>query len=88
MDKNIAKALKQKAHHLKPVIIVGQKSLSDLVMNEINVALDHHELIKIRVNADDRGQRNQMIQEICRKTGSELIQRVGHIAAVYRESVK
>ncbi|HHZ88181.1 MAG TPA: YhbY family RNA-binding protein [Chromatiaceae bacterium] len=88
MDKNIAKALKQKAHHLKPVIIVGQKSLSDSVMNEINVALDHHELIKIRVNADDRGQRNQMIQEICRKTGSELIQRVGHIAAVYRESVK
>ena len=88
MDKNIAKALKQTAHHLKPVIIVGQKSLSDSVMNEINVALDHHELIKIRVNADDRGQRNQMIQEICRKTGSELIQRVGHIAAVYRESVK
>jgi putative YhbY family RNA-binding protein len=42
--------LKQQAHHLKPVVLLGQHGLSEAVLAEIQLALDHHELIKIRVN--------------------------------------
>ena len=46
--------LKALAHPRKPVVIIGDNGLTDAVMQEIEIALDHHELIKIRVNAEDR----------------------------------
>jgi RNA-binding protein len=52
------------AHSLKPVIIIGQHGLTPNVRNEIDQALTCHELIKLRVNAEDRLQRRQMIATI------------------------
>lgn len=88
MDKAAVKALRARAHHLKPVVIVGQASLSDAVLDEIELALNHHELIKIRVNAGDRDERRETIAAICEKTGAELIQTIGHVVSVYREAPK
>ena len=55
-------------------------------MNEILLALDHHELIKIRVNAADRESREAMIAEICATTEATLVQRIGHIATLFRRN--
>ncbi|HHW77365.1 MAG TPA: ribosome assembly RNA-binding protein YhbY [Xanthomonadaceae bacterium] len=78
--------LKTLAHHRKPVVIVGDSGVTPAVLHEILLALDHHELIKIRVNAEDRATRETMIAEICAASEATLIQRVGHIATLFRRN--
>ncbi|MCP3869902.1 MAG: ribosome assembly RNA-binding protein YhbY [Gammaproteobacteria bacterium] len=75
--------LKGMAHPLKPFIIVGQKGLTQGVLDEIDVALDTHELIKVRINAGDRTQRRDMIETILRNSGSEEVQSIGHVVVIY-----
>jgi RNA-binding protein len=78
--------LKALAHPRKPVIIVGDSGITPAVIREIALALDHHELIKIRVNADDREAREIMILDLCAETGAALVQRIGHIATLFRRN--
>ncbi len=77
--------LRKLAHPLKPVVLTGRAGISDSVIEEIDRALDFHELIKVRINATDRESRHTMLGEICRRTGSEPVQLIGHIAALYRK---
>jgi RNA-binding protein len=72
------------AHPLKPVIIIGQQGLTSNVKNEIEQALSHHELIKLRVNAEDRTQRREMIAAIAAAANAEIVATIGHIVALYR----
>ena len=58
------RALKIKAHHLEPVVIVGDAGMTPAVLREIDVHLKSHELIKIRVAGNDRDARISMIGEI------------------------
>lgn len=74
------------AHDRKVVVIIGGSGLTDNVMQEIDTALAHHEFIKVRVNADDRAARKQMITDIAEKTSSEIIQSIGHIACFFRRA--
>ncbi|MDF1797370.1 MAG: ribosome assembly RNA-binding protein YhbY [Coxiellaceae bacterium] len=85
MNQTIKKHLKQKAHSLNPVVILGASGLTDGVHNEIELALESHELIKIRVNAENREQRQQLSEIICKKHNAEMIQAIGHIIAIYRQ---
>ncbi len=86
MNSELKKQLRAKAHALKPIIITGQAGISPPLLNEINLALDHHELIKVRVNAEDRGQRRETGEMIRTETGAELIQSIGHIITLYRKN--
>ncbi|MBA1332082.1 RNA-binding protein YhbY, partial [Candidatus Endoriftia persephone str. Guaymas] len=56
--------LKQLAHHLKPVVIIGQHGLSENVMSEIELALSHHELIKVKLAGADKAEREQLSSAI------------------------
>jgi len=76
--------LRALAHKLKPVVIVGGSGLTDGVINEIDQSIEHHELIKVRVNAADRQSRSQLIQQINNAVGSQLVFSIGHIAIFYR----
>ena len=84
LNDNQIRFLRKQVHPLKPVVIIGQHGITEAVLNEIDLALEHHELMKVRVNASDRETRRSMIEEICQATGAELIQSVGHIAAIFR----
>ncbi|KPJ91197.1 MAG: RNA-binding protein [Gammaproteobacteria bacterium SG8_11] len=76
--------LRSLAHKLKPVVIIGSAGLSEGVINEINQSIEHHELIKVRINAADRQSRTEMTQAICNATDSALVLSIGHIAVFYR----
>ena len=76
--------LRRLGHERKPVVIVGGQGLHDALLAEVDGALAHHELIKVRVNAGDREERDAMIASICSHSGAELVQRVGHVALLYR----
>jgi RNA-binding protein len=80
------KQLRKLVHHRKVIVIIGQHGLTDNVMHEIDNALEIHELIKVRINAGDKQERNRVIDQIAQQTGSDVIQRIGHTAAFYRAS--
>ena len=88
MTPRLRSELKSRAHHLKPIVIIGGDGLTPGVHNEIDRALNDHELIKIRVNADDRQERKLMTEEILKFHHAELIGSVGHIAIIYRQQNK
>lgn len=81
------KQLKAQAHALKPVIIVGQSGLTESVLKEIEITLDTHELIKIKIRAE-KEERNQIRDQIITQTKAELIQSIGQIAVIYRKQPK
>ena len=79
------KKLRAQAHSLKPVIMIGQSGFTAAVLAEIELALNNHELIKIRIRAE-REDRKQISEKICTDTGAELIQNIGQIAVIYRQN--
>jgi RNA-binding protein len=78
------KQLKAQAHSLKPVIIVGQSGLTESVLKEIEITLNTHELIKIKVRAE-KDERNAIRDQIVTETKADLIQSIGQIVVVYRK---
>lgn len=87
MNKQLLKTLKQRAHSLKPIVIIGSHALSPSVQAEIDHALNDHELIKIRVNANNKDERAKLIHDICTEQKAELIQQIGHTMVIYRALV-
>jgi len=79
--------LRSLAHHLKPVVWVGQHGLRDSVLEEIAGALDVHELIKVKIAAE-KAERNELIEQITATTGAELIQHIGQMAVMFRRNEK
>ncbi len=77
--------MKAKAHHLKPVIRVGQKGLSDNLLQETAQALDIHELIKVHVALDDRADRTRCMQELARSCQAEMVGQIGKMCTLYRQ---
>ncbi|MFO1301944.1 MAG: YhbY family RNA-binding protein [Burkholderiaceae bacterium] len=78
------KALRARAHHLDPVVMIGDAGLSRAVLDEADRALGAHELIKIRVLGDDRAQRQALLTEICSALGCAPVQSIGKLLVVYR----
>ena len=76
--------LKGLAHPLKPVVMIGNKGLTDNVLAEIDNALNQHELIKVRVSGLEKADRVTMVEEITLKSSANLIVIIGHIAVLYR----
>ena len=80
--------LRTLAHERKPVIWLGQHGLSENVLAELETALDYHELIKVKLRMGDRNLRDKTIEDICSKTRTEVVQRIGNIVAIYRRNRK
>ena len=78
--------LRGQAHGLKAILQVGGKGITDALLAEIDGALEHHELIKVKVAGDDRDTRDAMIGDIALRTDAALVQRIGHTAVFYRQS--
>ncbi|MDO6443218.1 MULTISPECIES: ribosome assembly RNA-binding protein YhbY [unclassified Marinobacter] len=76
------------AHHLKPVIIVGDKGLTENLQEELERALNDHELIKIKVASQDREARQEAIAALCEASGAQVVQTIGKIAVIMRRAKK
>lgn len=73
-------------HGLSPVVMVAERGLAPSVIKEIEIALAHHELIKVRVTAADREARDALIAELLASSGAELIHKIGHVVSIYRRN--
>lgn len=78
------RALRARAHHLRPVIMIGDAGLTAAVLREIDGALKSHELIKIRVLGDDRARRSSLAGEICAALEASPVQAIGKMLVVFR----
>lgn len=76
--------LKGLAHPLSPVIIIGDKGLTEAVLKETERALKAHELIKIRAGSDEKETRAQWLERICEALDASPVQQIGKILVVYR----
>lgn len=76
------------AHDLKPIILVGQKGVTDALLAEFDGALAHHELVKVKLADDDRDERAQSIETIRAHANAELVQSIGKTACFYRHNPK
>lgn len=78
--------LKGLAHHLSPVVMLGGNGLTEGVLAEIENALDHHELIKVKIAGADLEMKQLIIDAIVRETKAVEVQTIGHILVLYRQS--
>ena len=77
-------ALRAEAHGLKPVVMVGEAGLTANVLKEVELGLDSHGLIKVRVFGDDREARVAMYDTICEQMGAAPVQHIGKLLVLYR----
>ncbi len=74
------------AHNLNPVVMIGNQGLTENIIKEIEVSLNAHELIKIKVAGDDREARKAIYQSICDQTHATGIHHIGKQLVIYRPS--
>jgi putative YhbY family RNA-binding protein len=84
LDPARRRALKARAHHLRPVVIIGDAGLTPAVLREIDRALSSHELIKVRVPGDDRAARLALIASVCAALQAAPVQNIGKILVIFR----
>ncbi|SPL70396.1 ribosome assembly RNA-binding protein YhbY [Acinetobacter stercoris] len=80
------KRLRQIGHALNPVVMIGGHGLTENVIEEINRALNDHELIKIKISGEDREVRSAIITEIANVSNSEVVQTIGKVALLYKKA--
>ncbi|MGN6228887.1 MAG: ribosome assembly RNA-binding protein YhbY [Dyella sp.] len=78
--------LRSLAHDLSPVILLGAKGATDAVVKELDLALTHHELVKVKLSGSDKEERQAQIQFLTDGTGAESVQEIGHIVVLFRRN--
>ncbi|WP_273758859.1 ribosome assembly RNA-binding protein YhbY [Pantoea ananatis] len=76
--------LKGLAHPLKPVVMLGGNGLTEGVLAEIEHALEHHELIKVKIASEERETRQLIVEAIVRETRANNVQVIGKTLVLYR----
>ncbi|NYT60071.1 YhbY family RNA-binding protein [Alcaligenaceae bacterium] len=80
-------ALRAAAHPLRPVVLIGDRGLSDSVLKEIDLNLNAHQLIKVRIAGEERDARNAMLETICESLSCAPVHHLGKTLIIYRPDV-
>lgn len=80
------KHLRRLGHDLHPIVLVGQRGLNAGVVEELKLALEHHELVKLRARVGDREARDAIFAELAQLTESEFVYRIGNVGLYYRKN--
>lgn len=78
------RALRADAHHLDPVVLVGGDGLTDAVVREVDAALTAHGLIKVRVFADERPVREEVLDALTQRLSAAPVQHIGKLLVLWR----
>jgi len=80
------KHLRRLGHDLHPIVLVGQRGMNPGVVEELKLALEHHELVKLRVRAGSREDRDAILGELASQSVSEFVFRVGNVGLFYKKN--
>jgi RNA-binding protein len=78
------KHLRRLAHPMSPIVMLGNAGLTEGVINELDRALNDHELVKVAARVGDRVSRDTALGDLAQRTSSEIVQRIGHVGVFYR----
>ncbi|SMN11911.1 RNA binding protein [uncultured Candidatus Thioglobus sp.] len=84
LTNNQKKFLRARGHSMKPVVMIGQHGLSESVLAELALTMEKHELLKIKIRAEDKDAKQQMIDDIINVTKAHLVQVIGNMMVIYR----
>jgi RNA-binding protein len=74
------------AHSLKPLVFVGQKGFTQSLVDAMDNALDHHELVKVKfVEFKEKEKKLALVGQIEKTVPCEMVGLVGHIATFFRQ---
>ncbi len=82
------KVHRAEAHHLDPVVMIGNDGLTAAIIKEANAALNAHGLIKIRVLGDDRAAREEMFMQLADQLNAAPIEHIGKLLVLWRPQPK
>lgn len=88
LSNNQKKFLKGIAHHLNPVIIIGNNGVTESLMAELDSSLSRHELLKVKIASAERDERPEIIQYLVENTGALLVQTIGKTCVLFRQKEK
>jgi RNA-binding protein len=80
------KHLRRLGHDLHPIVRIGQRGLNPGVVEELRLALEHHELVKLHARAGSREDRDRMLGELAQRTASECVFRIGNVGLFYKKN--
>lgn len=86
LDSLKMKQLRQIAHHLDPVVSVGDQGISEPVIAETERALQDHELIKVKIHSEDRQDRKLMGSQLAEACQADVIQTIGKVTVLFRSN--
>ena len=72
------------AHTMNPIVTIGGKGLTEAVMNEVELALNHHELVKIKLPSNSKSEKVALLAQITSQSNSEPVQLIGRVGVIYR----
>jgi RNA-binding protein len=88
LDKATIRYLRTLAHALKPVVRLGQYGMTEAITRELDGALSHHELVKVKLSESSREGRQQQLDALCASVNAIVVQQIGHTATLYRRNDK
>ena len=74
------------AHSKNPIVSIGNKGLTAAVLNEIELALEQHELLKIKLPGASKAEKTTILENISEQSNSQIVQLIGNVGVVYRIS--
>jgi RNA-binding protein len=78
--------LRSLAHDLHPVILLGAKGATPAVVKELDLALSHHELVKVKLSGADKDERDAQMAFLAEGTGAQNVQQIGHTVVLFRRN--
>lgn len=78
------RALRAAAHHLHPTVAIAGNGLTANVLKEIDLSLNSHELIKVKLHGIERDDRAALLEQICAELGCAPVQSIGNILVLWR----
>ncbi len=88
LNKQQLQYLKKLTHELKPVVRIGQHGVSESVLTELDIALGRHELVKLKIAATDKDERQALLNKLMKRSEAALVQQIGSTAVLFRRNKK
>lgn len=88
LTKRQVRYLRSLAHPLHPVVQIGAARVTDGVLHKVDVELEQHELIKVKIQGATREELKETAAALCAASGAELAQTIGHVLVLYRPRKK
>lgn len=78
--------LRSLAHNIDPIFQIGKGGINDNMIQQINDTLENRELMKIHVLQNNFEDKKDLAEQLTEATKSELVQVIGSMIVIYRES--